>query len=136
MSVPPSPDSFPKNTKSHLAFALATGETAAGWARQNDVDARTAQRWARKPEVQAAVESIRRRTIDVAVGVLIKDLKDAASQIVALGKSADSESVRLSASRAVLSDMMAVYKFGELENRMTEIEEHIRADTRNQSRTS
>jgi hypothetical protein len=134
VSVSPSPQNSPKNTKSHLAVAIATGESAAAWASQNGVDKRTAQRWAREPELRAAVESIRRRVIDGAVGIMIKNMKKATTQIVTLGESADSESVRLAASRAVLSDMMTVYKFGELEKRMTEIEEHIRDDVRNKSR--
>ena len=55
----------------------------------------------------------------------------AAELIVKLGESAASESVKLAALRAVLSDMMAVSKFGGLEDRMTDIEEQIRDRTGN-----
>jgi hypothetical protein len=134
VSVSPSPDSSPKNTKSHLAVAIAQGESAAAWASQNGVDKRIAQRWAREPNVRTAVESSRRRAVDKAVGVMYKHLKKAAKQIVTLGESAASESVRLAARRADLSDMMVVSKFGVLEERLTEVEEHIRADIRNTNR--
>ena len=58
----------------------------------------------------------------------------AAKNIVKLGGTAASESVKLAALRAVLSDMMAVSKFGTLEDRMTQIEEQIHAGTRSSGR--
>jgi hypothetical protein len=80
------------------------------------------------------VESIRRKAIDRAVGLMSVRAGWAACQIVKLGGNADSESVRLSALRAILSDMISVSKFGGLEDRMTEIEEHIRGRTGNPDR--
>ena len=88
---------------------------------------RTALRWAAEPKVRAAVEACRRRVLDRAVGRMTIDVKWATKGIFELGKSAASESVRLSALRAVVSDMMAVSKFGGLEDRMTQIEEQIHA---------
>ena len=129
-----STENSPKNSKTQLAVAIAQGETAAEWARKNNVPKRTAQRWAREPEVRAAVESIRRRALDRAVGLMSRHAKWATNGILKLGESAASESVRLAALRAVLSDMMAVSKFGGLEDRMTEIEEQIRDRTRNADR--
>ena len=55
---------------------------------------------------------MRRRALDRAVGLMARHTHWAAEQIVELGKTASSEAVRLSASRAVLSDMIAVSKFG------------------------
>jgi hypothetical protein len=124
-------ENSPSGSKSQLAVAIAKGGTAAKWASKNGVCKRTAQRWAREPEVRAAVERMRRRALDRAVGLMAGHTHWAAKQIVELGKNASSESVRLSAARAVLSDMITVAKFGGLEDRMTEIEEHIRADIRN-----
>jgi hypothetical protein len=113
-----------------LTVAIAQGETAAAWARKNHVPRRTVQRWAREPETRAAVERIRRKALDRAVGLMSTRAKWAARRIVALGESAASESVRLTALRAVLADMVAVSKFGGLEDRLTEVEEYIRDDTR------
>ena len=49
----------------------------------------------------------------------------AAEGIIEMSKQADSESVRLSALRAVLADMMAVSKYSGLEVRITEIKEKL-----------
>ena len=125
----PSGRKSPRSPKSQLAIAIAQGDNAAKWADKNSVPRRTAQRWAREPGVRAAVERTRRRAIDRAVGLMSKRARWAAESIVTLGKSAASESVKLAALRAVLSDMMAVSKFGGLEDRMTDIEEHIRDRT-------
>ena len=51
----------------------------------------------------------------------------AANGIAKLGAGAESESVQLRAWRAVLADQMAVAKFSDLEDRMTEIEEQLSA---------
>jgi hypothetical protein len=55
----------------------------------------------------------------------------ASDGIVKLAKSADSDSVKLSALRAILSDMMAVSKFTGLEHRVTELEEQFNDRTGN-----
>ena len=60
----------------------------------------------------------------------------AAQLIVKLGESATSESVRLSALRAIMSDVIAVSKFGGLEDRMTEMEEVVRASAGNADRAN
>ena len=53
----------------------------------------------------------------------------AATAIADLGETADSESVRLSANKAVFSTMISVSKFTLLEKRMNEIEEILHART-------
>jgi hypothetical protein len=130
-AVPASDENCPQTSKSQLAVAIAQGETAAKWAKKNNVPNRTAQRWARESEVRASVESIRRRALDRAVGVMSRNAKRATLGIVKLSESAASEAVRLAALRAVLSDVISVSKFGCLEDRMTEIEEQIRDRTGN-----
>ncbi len=45
--------------------------------------------------------------------------------IVKLADTASSESVKLSALRAIYSEMIATSRFGDLEDRMTEIEETV-----------
>ena len=107
----PSGKKSPRSPKTQLAIAIAQGDNAAKWASKNSVPRRTAQRWAREPGVRAAVERTRRRAIDRAVGLMSKRASWAAERIVKLGESAASESVKLAALRAVLSDMMAVSKF-------------------------
>src|SRR6476619_1302435 len=109
-----------------LAVALARGSSISAWARANGVAKETARRWSHEPEVRALVEDTRRRAIDRAVGVLAGRAGWAATGICKIAGGAESESVRLRAFRAVLSDMMAVSKYSGLEERMNELEEHVR----------
>jgi hypothetical protein len=99
----------------------------AEWASKNNVPRRTAFRWAGEPEVRAAVERYRRRLLDRAVGRMTGGVNWATTGIFNLAKGAASESVKLAALRAVVSDMMAVSKFGGLEDRLTQVEEKVNA---------
>jgi hypothetical protein len=108
-----------------LATAIAQGATIAKWAEDNDVGERTAYRWAKEPEVRAEVESIRRRALDQAIGLMAERAAWAVKGIVTLGENAKSESVRLSALRAVMSDFVSVSNHAGLEVRMAEIEEQL-----------
>jgi hypothetical protein len=120
-----------QNRKSQLAHAMAKGQSVAAWSRQNGVALRTAYRWAKEAKFKTAVNSHRRRAIDQSVGRLTDKLADAADAIVELGKTAESESVRLSANKAVFSTMITASRFAGLEQRMTEIEEILNARTGN-----
>jgi hypothetical protein len=127
--VPSSKKRFPRRSsngkKTELTVAIARGVSARKWAIDHNVPPRTAQRWASEPAVRAEVERMRRSVLDQAIGVLTGHVTSASKGIIKLAKSAVSESVRLSAMRAVLSDMIAASKFGNLEDRMTEIEEQL-----------
>jgi len=116
-----------------LAVAIAEGTAVEKWASTNGVPERTAYHWAAQPEVRAEVESIRRRALDEAIGLLAKRATWAVDGIVKLGGSASSESVKLSALRAVMSDFIAVSNFAGLENRVTQLEEQSRERTDNAS---
>jgi len=116
---------LPPKKKTRLALAIAQGMSVTSWARTNEVPKRTAFRWASEPMVRAAVESCRRRAVDQAIGRLARRATWAADQIAKLGKNAVSESVRLAALRAILSDMMAVSEFSGIEERITQIEEQL-----------
>jgi hypothetical protein len=128
------PENVPLCPKSQLTLAIAKGTPVTKWARQNNVPRRTAFRWAREPGVKAAVERHRRRALDRAVGRMTNGVTWATQGIFDLAKGADSESVKLAALRAVVSDMMAISKFGGLEDRMTRIEEKLDANPGNTSR--
>ena len=130
------PGPRPKGQKTDLALAIAQGIAVAAWARANDVPKRTAYTWAKQPKVRAAVESIRRRAVDQAVGRMAKRVTWASDAIADLAKGAVSESVRLSALRAILADMMSVTRFSGFERRMTNIEEQLRERTGDTDSTS
>jgi hypothetical protein len=114
-----------QSRKGQLALALASGATAADWAKENNVPGRTAYRWSRCPEVIDEVEAIRRAALERAIGRLSGRVTEAAEQILALARDAASESVRLQAARAVLADLMSVSSFAALERRMAQIERRI-----------
>jgi hypothetical protein len=122
-------EELPKNPKTSLAIAIAQGTSVALWALANNVPRRTAYRWASGPKVRAAVEAYRRRAVDRAVGKMARRVTWATDGIAKLARRAESESVRLSALRAILSDMMSVSQFAGLEHRVTEIEEKLHERT-------
>jgi hypothetical protein len=95
-----------QNRKNKLVAAIAVGKPIAAWARENKVSRRTAYRWAKDPRVKSAVEARRRKAVDHSVGVLTGRLARAANCIAELGEYAESESVRLSANKAVYSTMI------------------------------
>jgi hypothetical protein len=119
-------EELPEKQKTELALAIAQGASVKAWALANAVNERTAYRWAADPRVRALVDDTRRRTVDRAVGIMTKRATWAAREITRLGEHAESESVKLRALQAVLSDMMKVSEFGGLELRMNEIEEQLR----------
>ena len=127
---PPSPISAmtgesTNSQKQQLALAIAEGTSVAQWASQNGVVERTAYHWAAQPDVRAEVESIRRRALDEAIGRMAKHASKAVEGIVNLAQHANSESVRLSALRAVMSDFVAVSNFAGLEARVGELEAQL-----------
>ena len=113
----------PQDRKTLLALAVAQGGSLRKWAEANNVSRATAYRWADEPEVKACVNAIRRRTLDRAVGELSKRVTWAARGIAKLADTASSESVKLSALRAIYSEMIAASRFGALEDRVSELEE-------------
>lgn len=113
------------NTK-RLALAIARGETVKAWATRNKIPLRTAYRWSANPKVKLGVEDFRRRALNQALGKMAGMAMKAAEGIARLAQGAESESVQLRAWRAILADQMALTRFANLEQRMTEMEEQIR----------
>jgi hypothetical protein len=123
------PEDRPRSRKTELALTIANGTSVTAWARANEVPKRTAYRWSGEPKVRAAVESYRRRAVDRAIGRMDRRVTWATDGIAKLAEGAESESVKLTALRAILSDMMAVSQFAGLEQRITEIEEQLDEQT-------
>jgi hypothetical protein len=113
------------NRKANLALSMAGGASVVEWAAANGVAERTAYTWSRSREVIEQVEAIRRDCLDQAVNRLSRRATDAAEEIARLAREAVSESVRLQAARAVMSELMAVSGFATLERRMAEIERRL-----------
>jgi hypothetical protein len=126
-------DEARQNRKIDLAVAIARGTSPKIWAKANNVAKSTAYRWAGEPAVKARANKIRRRALDRSVGVLSTHVTWAARGIVKLADNAGSEAVKLSARRAIYSEMIAVTRFGTLEDRVTELEERTREHAGNES---
>jgi Homeodomain-like domain len=118
-------DEIREVTKSQLAVALARGISVSAWAQAHNVPRPTVYRWASEPEVRQEIAACRRRMVDQVVGLMVKRARKAVAGIGALADGAESETVRLKALLSILSQMMAVSRFGDLEQRMTEIEEQL-----------
>ena len=117
-----------EDLKTKLAYAIVRGESVTVWGRKNGVARTTAFRWAKLPEVREIVNAWRRQSIDRAVGRLARRRFAQAEGIFTLGTESDSDSVRLRAWRAFLADQMQVAQFADLEHRMAELEQEIKAE--------
>jgi len=126
-----SEEEIPLSKHDQLAMAIALGKSVKQWARENEVPTRTAYRWASEPDVRRQVEDWRRRSLDRVLGWMAGHSFRAVKTLTKLSETAESESVQLSAVRAVLSDQIAIARHANLEYRMTEIEEEIRVRNRN-----
>ena len=115
-----------ENLKANLALALVGGTRAADWAKANGVSERTVCRWSRSPEVREQVDAIRREFVDRAINRYCEKATAAADQVIKLAEEANSESVRLHASRAILSGLMAVSNYSSIERRMSEVERRLK----------
>jgi hypothetical protein len=115
-----------REKKTQMPLALAWGIPVATWAASNDVPERTAYRWASDPEVRRAADDYRRRAIDMAVGQMSMRSPWAVEGIASLADTARSEAVRLSAYRAILSEMMKVAHHYSVEERIADIDERLR----------
>jgi hypothetical protein len=91
-----------------LALHVACGGSVAGFARDHDVPRRTAYLWRKSPGFQQKVDGFRDQILDKLVGRLARLGGKAVTEIGVLAKGAENESVRLSACRAILQDLISI----------------------------
>ncbi len=111
-----------KSTKTQLALAIAQGVSVAKWCTHERSGPANGLPVAQDREVRKVVQACRRRVIDQAVGQMTKHSTRAVHTITWLSDEGDSHEIRLKAARAVLSDMIAVSKYSDLEDRVREVE--------------
>ena len=107
-----------------LIVALARGETVTDACRQSGVAERTAHRRLEDTEFVRQVRTCRSQMLDCAVG----NLSFAASEAVGTLRSlltAESETVRLGAARAILDHVTKLRETQELEERIVALEEKL-----------
>jgi ribosomal protein L39E len=122
-------EELPESKKTQLAYAIAQGKSVPAWARQNEVARSTAYYWASQPEVRRVVEAWRRQALDRALGRMAGSAAAAIDGISKLAKGAESESVKLRAWRAILTDQIAVSKHMGWEGRLADLEEKMTAQS-------
>jgi hypothetical protein len=105
-----------------LAMWTATGGAAANWAKDNGVSIRATYEWLKLDEVRERVDLIRGRLIDEGLGKLVGTVRKAVSRIDHLVDSATTDVVKLSASRAVLAEVVTLKTFTDLERRVAALE--------------
>jgi len=111
-----------------LAIAVASGKSVEEWASENQIPRRTAYDWYRRADFRRLVVRTRRRLTDRALGQLAGKAAAAAGELGRLiTEGQQTDAVRLAAARAVLADLMALARFTDMEGRMAEIEEQLRA---------
>jgi hypothetical protein len=120
---------LPHELKIDLAFAIAAGKSAARWARENHVPRTTAYRWAADPRVRHMVQSCRRRSFQSTLGQVTRRANKACDEIAKLARDAESDSVRLTALRAIVRDLVAMSEAGNLTRRIAKAEAVIRDRT-------
>ena len=111
-----------------LALGIARGRSVWSWARRHAVDFTTAYDWSIQNENRELVDVARMRIADRLVGRLVGAAKLAIDQLVRLCTRSASDTVRLSASRALLhwwfkaSELFDMYgKLRDMEKRVTKV---------------
>jgi hypothetical protein len=114
------------NRKGELALltALASGASVKEAARLTGIGERTAHRRLEDPIFQERISDMRSEFLSAAVGRLSETAMEAANTLRDLLNS-QSDSVRLSAARAILEFAPKLRESVELERRMTEIEAEV-----------
>lgn len=114
-----------ENRVDQLAVAVASGSSVASWCNKSAVPVRTAYAWAAEPSFKARVAEHRGRIIDRAIGRLSAHVTRAVAEIARLVKTANSEAVRLQASRAILAELISVSSWSDLDKRLAEVEKRL-----------
>jgi hypothetical protein len=118
---------IPLSKREQLYIAIAQGKSAAAWARENNVPRSTAYSWADTPVCRRLVDDRRRRSLKRVINCMSRHSLRVAKLIIELGETAESESVKLSALRAVLADQVSIAKYANLGYRVSQLEEQERA---------
>ena len=115
-----------------LATGIACGRSVRLWARRHGVDFATAYDLSIQQEIRDLVFVARLRVADRLIGKLARAGLLAIDQLVKLCTKSASDSVRLSASRVILTEWRKISEFYDLNARLIEVEKIIAADKETQ----
>jgi hypothetical protein len=105
-----------------LAVLLAGGEDVKAAAPKVGLSERQAHRYTRRPDFRARVDAIRGELVERAMGELVASLTAATATLKKLAESAESEQVRLAASKSIIEGAARMRESVELERRVRELE--------------
>jgi hypothetical protein len=105
-----------------LAIAVASGRKVTKWCAENGIAVRTAYGWAKESSFKARVADLRRELTGEVLGGLVDSGTAAVEEIRRILREGTGDPVRLSAARAILSEIVAYADHVDLEARITELE--------------
>lgn len=112
-----------RNPFDELALMRAEGKTFKECGEALGVTDRTCRTWAKKPAVKARINELQDERMSEAIGLLRSGVRRALTRIENLiDHGTSDDSVRLSAARGWISDLMALAKYSELERRIEALE--------------
>ncbi|HVS39970.1 MAG TPA: helix-turn-helix domain-containing protein [Gemmataceae bacterium] len=117
-----------KNGREAVVLALAGGETVAAAARKTGMGERTIHRWRQDAAFCREVEQARADMFSRALGCIAEGCASSALVLRQLALKAKSESVKLSAARALLELGPKLRESVELEQRLAALEERTADD--------
>jgi hypothetical protein len=121
----------PRQKREHLALHVACGGSVAAFSREQEIPRRTCYLWTKEPGFAEKTAGYRDRILDKLVGRLAKLGGRAVSGIGVLAVKGESESIRLQACRAILSDLIAVGNYQANARQFAEMEGRLEALERN-----
>jgi hypothetical protein len=108
-----------------LAVAVASGRKVNAWCEENHVPLPTAYRWSRTDEFRARVRELRQQMTDRVLGSLADAGVAAVDEIRRIMREGTQDPVRLSAARAILSEIVAYTEHSDTEARLAELEARV-----------
>lgn len=118
----------PKAKLEALALAVASGTSVRAWCKKSGVPRRTAYRWTATAEFKQLVAQLRNEAVGEASNMLVTIASRAVKTLESLLSEPNPATVRLGAARAILSSLIEVNTFSDLDIRLAELEK--RADAR------
>lgn len=125
--APADPGRQRKQAVGVAALALAVGKPVRTAAREAGVGERTIYRWLKKSAFKRRVAELRERLVSEAVGRLGRAMTGAARVLVELLRSED-EAIKLKAATAIIQLGVKLREHGEVERRLSELEELFGGD--------
>jgi hypothetical protein len=108
-----------------LADAVASGRSAASWAKQHNIQAEVAENWCSLPEFTGLVDARRLQVTDRMSGKLMTQSAVAIDELLETLSLSSSDSFKLSAGRVLVNDWLRVSLRFEQSRKMAELKARV-----------